>query len=89
MEDFEANNSIDQESKQNEPSLQSEQFNEPIAISPQIAGFWKRILALVLDSILIGVIGMGLGALFYDQLAAMGNWARLIGLEYRGSKESM
>ncbi len=44
-----------------------------------ISSFWKRILAMFLDSLVLGVVGMVLGLLFFDKFAQMGVWARLVG----------
>lgn len=44
-----------------------------------IAGFWRRLGALVIDLILLGIVGWILGTLFFDALARMGANARLIG----------
>ncbi len=44
-----------------------------------ICGFWKRILALFLDGIFLGVVGIFLGFLFGKQLAQIGGWGRLFG----------
>ncbi|MFC5580503.1 RDD family protein [Rhodanobacter terrae] len=45
----------------------------------KIAGFWRRLGALAIDLILLGIAGLILGALFFDPLARMGAYARLIG----------
>lgn len=45
----------------------------------RIAGFWRRIGALVIDLIMLGIVGMILGALLFDTFARMGAYARLIG----------
>jgi len=45
----------------------------------KIAGFWRRLGAFVIDLVLLGIAGMILGALFFDTLARMGAYARLIG----------
>ena len=44
-----------------------------------ICGFWQRILALIIDSIILGVIGMALGFFLGDYFARIGAWGRLIG----------
>lgn len=44
-----------------------------------ICGFWKRVLALFLDGIFLGIAGIVLGLLFGKQFAQMGGWGRLIG----------
>lgn len=45
----------------------------------QIAGFWGRIGAFVLDLLLLGALGWGLGLFFADDFARMGGWGRVIG----------
>src|SRR5262249_37058904 len=44
-----------------------------------IAGFWKRILALIIDCFLLGVVGFPLGLMFFDAFATLGGWGRLNG----------
>ena len=44
-----------------------------------IAGFWRRLFALFIDLLMLGVLGMILGAVFFDPLARMGDAAKLIG----------
>ncbi len=44
-----------------------------------IAGFWRRVAAAVVDSLLLGLLGMCLGAVFYDALASIGFWGRGLG----------
>lgn len=46
---------------------------------PDIAGFWRRLVALAIDLFLLGIAGMILGGLLFDQLARMGVAARLVG----------
>lgn len=45
----------------------------------KIAGFWRRLGAFVIDLVLLGIVGMILGALLFDTFARMGAYARLIG----------
>ncbi|HEV2539831.1 MAG TPA: RDD family protein [Frateuria sp.] len=44
-----------------------------------IAGFWRRLGAFVIDILILGAIGLTLGALCFDPLARMGAPAQLIG----------
>jgi uncharacterized RDD family membrane protein YckC len=44
-----------------------------------IAGFWRRIGALLIDSVVLGVVGIIIGSLLYSSLARVGAPARLIG----------
>lgn len=48
--------------------------------TPQIATFWRRTGANVVDVCLLGVIGACLGLLWFDQLAALGRMGRVVGL---------
>ena len=34
-----------------------------------IAGFWKRVLAMMLDSFFLGIVGMVLGIFLFNQFA--------------------
>jgi len=55
--------------------------SQPIGLPEllRIAGFWRRLGALILDLILLGIVGWLIGAVLFDSLARMGDWARLIG----------
>src|SRR5690348_8484732 len=44
-----------------------------------ICGFWIRILALIIDSIILGLLGILLGLLFGDFFMSLGSWGRLVG----------
>jgi uncharacterized RDD family membrane protein YckC len=44
-----------------------------------IAGFWRRLAAALLDTILLGIAGWVIGLLFYDQLALIGPYGRAVG----------
>ena len=44
-----------------------------------IAGFWRRLFALLIDLLMLGALGMIIGMLFFDALARMGDAAKLIG----------
>ncbi|MBS0160282.1 MAG: RDD family protein [Nitrospira sp.] len=45
----------------------------------QIAPFWRRIGAAVVDALILGAIGACFGFLWFDQLAALGRTGRFIG----------
>jgi uncharacterized RDD family membrane protein YckC len=59
---------------------------------PQIAGFWRRSGAFLIDALIIGIVGFILGLFLQDQFEAMGQWGRLVGfaitLAYFGIMES-
>jgi uncharacterized RDD family membrane protein YckC len=44
-----------------------------------ISGFWRRLLAFILDGLLLGLVGVVLGLFFFDPLARLGGWGRLLG----------
>lgn len=68
------------EETQNPVQIPEGPFQELIPSQLQIAGFWRRISAWLLDAFLICGTGLVLGYLFFDQFVAMGEWGRLIGL---------
>ena len=43
------------------------------------AGFWRRVAAFAVDALLLGCVGLLLGWLAFDALAALGGWGRLVG----------
>jgi len=45
----------------------------------EIAGFWRRLGALAIDLVLLGIVGWILGWVLFDPLARMGAYAKLIG----------
>jgi uncharacterized RDD family membrane protein YckC len=47
--------------------------------SPVFAGFWRRLAAFFVDSLLLGGVGLLLGLVAFDALAALGNWGRVVG----------
>jgi uncharacterized RDD family membrane protein YckC len=44
-----------------------------------ISGFWRRLVAFILDGLLLGLVGVILGLLWFDPLAQLGGWGRLLG----------
>jgi len=44
-----------------------------------ISGFWRRIGSFFIDSIFLGVVGLGLGLVFEGVFVEIGVWGRLIG----------
>jgi uncharacterized RDD family membrane protein YckC len=59
---------------------------------PEIAGFWRRSAAFLIDTLLLGLVGMCLGLVFGEQFEAMGAWGRMVGflvmVAYFGSMDS-
>ena len=47
--------------------------------TPQIAGFWRRVLGCLIDSAVLGAVGMAMGLFLSDVFMQMGGWARLVG----------
>lgn len=54
---------------------------EDVAIQERrwISGFWRRVGALVLDGLILGVCGYLLGLVFEAQFVALAGWGRLVG----------
>jgi len=49
-------------------------------IAPKwISGFWRRIVALCLDTLILGVAGLVLGLVLESTFVQMGAWGRLVG----------
>jgi uncharacterized RDD family membrane protein YckC len=44
-----------------------------------ISSFWRRLLAIVLDGLILGIVGFLSGLFFFDFYAQLGGWGRLIG----------
>src|SRR5208283_1622002 len=44
-----------------------------------ICGFWRRIVALVIDYIVLWLFGEVLGLFLFDFFAHLGGWGRLVG----------
>ncbi len=54
------------------------------AVSPEsdhrvVSGFWRRVLALILDGLLLGAAGLVCGIFLFDYFANLGGWGRLVG----------
>lgn len=52
--------------------------NEP-KTDRSICGFWRRIFALLIDTMILGIVGLILGTTGYDFFAQMGGYGRLVG----------
>jgi uncharacterized RDD family membrane protein YckC len=44
-----------------------------------ISGFWRRVCALILDSLILGLVGAISGFFLFDTYAKLGGWGRLVG----------
>ena len=44
-----------------------------------ISGFWRRLLAFIIDSLLLLLVGLLCGLFLFDSLAHLGGWGRLVG----------
>ena len=60
-------------------TMQGEAQPSGISVLLTIAGFWRRLGALIVDLLLLGVVGWLIGLVLFDTLARMGDWARIIG----------
>lgn len=53
-------------------------MTEKVELNP-IPGFWRRIFALFIDTLILGAVGFVLGLLFENILVQIGSFGRLIG----------
>src|SRR5215469_14626762 len=65
-------------------------FSPPLAGEPQvpisqltpdreIGSLWRRIVAFVIDSIIVGIAGTLVALPFFDTFSRLGGWGRLVG----------
>jgi uncharacterized RDD family membrane protein YckC len=62
--------------------METNDGSPPLSAPPTqltICGFWRRIVALIIDCLVLGLFGEVLGLFFFDFLAHLGGWGRLIG----------
>lgn len=52
---------------------------KPITEPNQIAGFWRRLSAFLLDRLILALIGIGLGLILYDYFESLGELGRIMG----------
>src|SRR5437016_12192213 len=55
------------------------QITEANKETSAIAGFWRRLLAFMIDVLIIGVVGFILGLIFFERFVELGGWGRIIG----------
>lgn len=62
------------------PLPDREAFSESYVAEPAtFAGFWRRLFAFLIDCVILGVVGLSIGFVFFDTFAALGGWGRLVG----------
>jgi uncharacterized RDD family membrane protein YckC len=61
------------------PSGDSHPFLSIPAHGRAIGSFWRRLLAFIVDAILVGIVGGIIAIPFSDAFCRMGNWGRLVG----------
>ena len=44
-----------------------------------ISGFWRRVVAFFVDTLILGVVGLALGLFLESFFVQMGAWGRLVG----------
>jgi hypothetical protein len=54
----------------------------PRTTDSPIASFWRRVLAAIVDGLVLGAFGWLLGLFFSRQFMHMGGWARLVGVRH-------
>lgn len=61
--------------------------SEPSAAAEQavFAGFWRRVIAFLIDTLLLGLLGLVLGLLFESQFVELGQWGRVVGFAIAGA----
>ena len=50
-----------------------------VAVYRSISGFWRRLVALLWDGLILGIVGFVSGLFFFDSYAQLGPLGRLIG----------
>jgi uncharacterized RDD family membrane protein YckC len=61
------------------PPLSSDPLS-PVASPDRLVGsLWRRVIAFILDSIFVGVLGTVIALPFFDILSRLGAWGRLVG----------
>ncbi len=60
---------------------QNEATEVAVAVSTNstTAGFWRRLIAFLIDGLLLGLVGLIIGIFLFDFLAQLGGWGRLVG----------
>ncbi len=61
------------------PSNDPMNTQPPVLGQRKICGFWRRVAALMIDSLPLGVVGLVMGWFFFDALAQLGSGGRLLG----------
>ncbi len=61
----------------------TEAQNPPPSVQP-LFGFWRRIIAFGIDSVVLGLVGSCLGLFFVDYFVSIGGWGRLLGFVVAG-----
>lgn len=61
-------------------NLEEEKLEAGGVRNKRICGFWRRLLAFLIDIILLALIGFSLGAVFFEQFSHLGSWGPLVGL---------
>ena len=51
----------------------------PALLPTRPAGFWRRLVAFIIDCVIVGVVGLVVGLMFDDALSRMGGYERFIG----------
>lgn len=47
--------------------------------SLEVAGFWRRLIAYLIDVLVLGVFGLAIGWVFIEEVLRLGGWARWLG----------
>lgn len=60
----------------NEQAAQDPAVSKPTRV---ISGFWRRLLAFLIDGAALGVVGLVVGSIFFRVFSELGVWGRLVG----------
>jgi uncharacterized RDD family membrane protein YckC len=55
------------------------ELNRLMPGAAEIAGFWRRLLAFLIDGLLLGALGGTMGLIAFSRLAELGDWGRAVG----------
>jgi len=58
----------------------SELPSETPHVERKISGFWRRLLAIMIDMFILGLLGLLLGEIFFDTFSQMGSQGFWVGL---------
>jgi uncharacterized RDD family membrane protein YckC len=63
------------------PPITGESPSQPETLAPErgVGALWRRILAFVIDGLVLGLAGFVIGLPFFETFSSLGPWGRLVG----------